>query len=178
MTSPERPSRRQLGLTVLLFYLLTFVISRVTVFVIMSREAPDLYLHIDGSHVHHLIYGILLVLALPGYLLFARSSARHLRIVAAVYGICLAFVFDEFGMVLNPFGGYWQITSCRAVAIVAGLLVLITFLPEGNPRGRWRRILALVVGCAALSVILMAGIQVVWDHLSPTFLFLQATEPH
>ncbi len=84
----------------------------------------------------------------------------------------------SFALVLNPLGGYWQITSCRAVAVVAGLLVFLTFFPERKSGRELRRVLLLLVGSVALAAILMAGIQILWDHLSPTFLFLQATEPH
>ena len=47
MTSKHLPR------VVLLTFLLVFVAARVTVFLIIARKHPDLYLHLDGTHVHH-----------------------------------------------------------------------------------------------------------------------------
>jgi hypothetical protein len=55
---------------VLFSFLLTFIASRVMVYLIMARTVPDLYLHVGGSHIHHLNYGIFLLVAVGGFLLF------------------------------------------------------------------------------------------------------------
>ena len=36
---------------VLFSFLLTFIASRVTVYLIMARTIPDLYLHLGGNHI-------------------------------------------------------------------------------------------------------------------------------
>lgn len=43
-----------LARTVLATFLLTFMLARMIVFMIMSHRIPDLYLHVKGSHIHHL----------------------------------------------------------------------------------------------------------------------------
>ena len=71
---PGSPTQNHLARMVLMMFLLTFVVSRVVVFLIMSSRIPDIYLHLGGTHVHHLNYGIFLLsgvgltCSLPGQL--------------------------------------------------------------------------------------------------------------
>jgi hypothetical protein len=48
-----KPTRHLARLTFVAF-LFTFIASRVLVILIMSRRLPDLFLHLGGTHVHHL----------------------------------------------------------------------------------------------------------------------------
>ena len=50
-----------LARTILVSFVLTFIAARVTVFLIVSRRIPDIYLHLGGTHIHHLNYGIFLL---------------------------------------------------------------------------------------------------------------------
>ena len=68
--SPVNPLRHLARLTFVAF-LLTFIASRTLVILIMARKLPDLFLHLGGTHVHHLNYGIFLLSAVAGVLLFA-----------------------------------------------------------------------------------------------------------
>jgi hypothetical protein len=111
-------------------FLLTFIAARVIVYLIMSRRMPDLYLHLGGTHVHHLNYGIFLLCGVGAYLLFARVNEAQLDGAAIIYGIGLALTFDEFGMWVHLGGDYWQRASFDAVCVVAGLLALVAFAPS------------------------------------------------
>ena len=44
------------------------------VILIMGRMIPDLFLHMGGTHVHHLNYGIFLLCTVAGILLFFQVS--------------------------------------------------------------------------------------------------------
>jgi hypothetical protein len=57
----SRAAGHDLGRIVLFSFLLTFILARVVVFLIMSHRLPDLYLHLGGTHIHHLNYGIFLL---------------------------------------------------------------------------------------------------------------------
>ena len=120
---------------VLLTFLLTFIAARVVTFLIMAHRIPDLYLHLGGTHVHHLNYGIFLLAAVGAYLLFARLSERGTTVAGLGYGIGLALTFDEFGMWLHLGGDYWQRASFDAISVLAALLGLIAFAP---PIRSWR----------------------------------------
>lgn len=120
---------------VLLTFLLTFIAARVVTFLIMAHRIPDLYLHLGGTHVHHLNYGIVLLAAVGAYLLFAPGGERGRTIASLGYGIGLALTFDEFGMWLHLGGGYWQRASFDAIIVLAALLGLVGFAP---PLRTWR----------------------------------------
>jgi hypothetical protein len=140
MTQPScgvYPSRFSRGLArlVLLTFVLTFITSRITVFLIMARRIPDFYVHLGGTHVHHLNYGIFLLSAVGAYLLFAPLSPRRLSGAAVCYGIGLALTFDEFGMWLHLSDAYWQRASFDAVIVLTALLGLLAFAP---PLRSWR----------------------------------------
>ncbi|BBO17756.1 conserved hypothetical protein [Candidatus Brocadia pituitae] len=115
---------------VLVTFILTFIVTRVLVFLIMSRRIPDLYLHLGGTHVHHLNYGIFLLAGVGAYLLFWHPIGRNLEIVAIVYGSGMALTFDEFGMWLHLGGLYWQRASLDAITVLSSVFGLIAFAPS------------------------------------------------
>src|SRR5688572_28089119 len=130
MSDPDRtiapgPSPAHLARLILFVFLLTFVMARVTVYLIMSRRIPDLYLHLGATHVHHLNYGIFLLSLVGAVLIFLRPQGPLLRACAIVYAIGLALTFDEFGMWLHLGGPYWQRASFDAVVVIASVLGLI-----------------------------------------------------
>lgn len=123
------PILRPLARIVFFTFLLSFVAARMLVYLIMAKKVPDLFLHVGGTHVHHLNYGIFLLSGLCGWLLFFRPAGRWLKTTAALYAFALALTFDEFGMWLHLGGGYWQRASFDAVVVVAALLGLLAFAP-------------------------------------------------
>ena len=126
----QTKSTKHLARVVLTTFILTFVSARILVFLIMSRTVPDLYVHVKGTHVHHLNYGIFLLSAVCGYLLFRRPTGRRLEVAAILYGIGMGLTFDEFGMWIHLGGSYWQRASWDAVTVVASLFALIAFTPS------------------------------------------------
>ncbi len=121
----EVRSKTHVARVVLFTFLLTFITSRVLVFLIMSRRIPDLYLYLGGTHVHHLNYGIFLLSGLGAYLLFKKPEGRQLQIAAVVYGCGMALTYDEFGMWVRLGGSYWQRASMDAIGVIAALFGLI-----------------------------------------------------
>ena len=118
---------------ILVAFVTTFMAARVLVFLIVSRRIPDLFLHVGGTHIHHLNYGIFLLSGVGAYLLLVRPEGRRLLVAAPVYGVGLALTFDEFGLWVHLGGSYWQRASFDAVVVVGALLALIAVAPE------WRR---------------------------------------
>src|SRR5256885_3215707 len=100
MNGPSSPTRH-LARFVFVAFLFTFIASRTLVILIMTRRVPDLFLHLGGTHVHHLNYGIFLLSAVAGVLLFARLNDKQRSACALAYGIGMALTFDEFGMWLH-----------------------------------------------------------------------------
>ena len=111
-------------------FVLTFVASRTVVFLIMSRLIPNLYFFLQGTHVHHLNFGIFALAMVGGYLLFRRPEGRAAERAALAYGFAMALTFDEFGMWLHLGGSYWQRASVDAVIVVAAMIGIIAFAPS------------------------------------------------
>src|SRR5437660_4633640 len=152
---PPKPTRH-LARLVFVAFLVTFIASRVLVILIMDRRMPDLFLHMGGTHVHHLNYGIFLLSAVAGLLLFARFNDKQRSVCALAYGFGMALTFDEFGMWLHLGGSYWQRASFDAIIVLLGVFGVLAFLP------RWQRIRAhhyivggLLLASVALSYLLL-----------------------
>jgi hypothetical protein len=85
---------------------------------------------ISGLRIHHYVYGILILTA-AGYLALIFKSARATTWIALLYGLGVGLTFDEFGMWFNPpfvRGVRWNMQGVTAIAIVLGIIGIITFL--------------------------------------------------
>ena len=141
---------------ILTSFLFTFMAARVTVFLIASRRIPDIYLHLGGTHVHHLNVGIFLLSGVGVYLLLGRPMAKGLQWATVLYGIGLALTFDEFGMWLHLGGSYWQRASFDAVVVISaffGLIVVAPHLSRFRPH-HWFTTGALVLAIVIFGVML------------------------
>src|ERR1700674_5680681 len=166
--SPANELRHLARLTFVAF-LLTFTASRTLVILIMGRKLPDLFLHMGGTHVHHLNYGIFLLSAVAGVLLFAPLNQAQRSFCALLYGVGLALTFDEFGMWLHLGGGYWQRASFDAIVVIAALLGMITVAP-GLPRFRprhWFSAVLLAAGMIVFGVLLKDSFRYAHQKLLP-----------
>jgi hypothetical protein len=177
---PSSQSTNHLARLVLLTFIVTFVTSRVLVILIMSRTMPDMFLHVKGTHVHHLNYGIFLLSAVGGYLIFGRPVGVKLDVTSIIYGIGLALTFDEFGMWVHLGGSYWQRASYDAVVTVASLLALIAYAPTWE-RANWKHkftgilLLSVLIG---FGVLLARSVQLYGhNHGWPSVTDLEAEAP-
>ena len=84
-----------------------------------------------GRHIHHLVWGILLLL-LSGYgwLMQAGSGRWMARLTSMLYGVGSALTLDEFALWLNLRDVYWSREgheSFEALALFGGLLSIGIF---------------------------------------------------
>src|SRR6202047_53702 len=173
-----RPTRHLARLTFVAF-LFTFIASRTLVILIMVRRMPDLFLYLGGTHVHHLNYGIFLLSAVAGVLLFARLNEAQRNVCALLYGIGMALTFDEFGMWLHLGGSYWQRASFDAVIVLLGLFGVLAFLP------RWQRLRThhfviggvLLVGVGSFYFALFKSLKHANDRLLPRLMNIEEQGP-
>jgi hypothetical protein len=112
-TIPDRPRQRMFLASV--SFLLTFVGVRILVHKIVSSEGPFEWVVVRGTHIHHLVWGILILL-LVGYGWLADVGRAHTpisiflgRLMAFSYGAGAALTLDEFALWLNlsP-DAYWS----------------------------------------------------------------------
>lgn len=156
----HRETAHKLARFALFSFLLTFILSRVFVFLIMSKMMPNLYCFVQGTHVHHLNYGIFLLAAVAGYSVFRRPAGRAAEATALLYGVAMGLTFDEFGMWLHLGGSYWQRASVDAVIVVAALFGLVAFartLKRIERHHFWLFLVVLVVVLGFGAVIYIAG---------------------
>ena len=156
----ERTPRPTLRL-ILYVFLLTFLASRITVFLIMDHRLPDLYLHVGGNHVHHLNYGIFLLSFVGAWLLVFPPHGRRRTLCTIIYGVGLGLTFDEFGMWWHLGGPYWQRASFDAVVTIAGLLALAGCSPAVWKWGarHWIKVGALAAVLAVFSVLFAQSLK-------------------
>ena len=176
----SRHTTRRVARFVFATFIITFILSRVMVLLIMTHHAPGfLFLHVKGTHVHHLNYGIFILSAVGAFLLFARPVGKSLSFAALVYGIGLALTFDEFGMWLHLGGPYWQRASFDAVTVIAACLGLFAYAPT---LAKWRprhfiTTAAVLVALIFFSLYLVRAFHHAYDKYDPFFLRIEAGGP-
>jgi hypothetical protein len=173
-----KPTRHLARLTLIAF-LFTFIASRVLVILIMARRMPDLFLHMGGTHVHHLNYGIFILSAIAGVLLFARLNDKQRSVCALAYGFSMALTFDEFGMWLHLGGSYWQRASFDAVIVLLGVFGILAFLPRWQRVGAHHYIVggALLASVAFFYLVLFKSLKHANDKLMPRLIELEQKGP-
>jgi len=129
---PDRPKRR-LFLAAVGFFT-TFALARSLAFLASRNIGPFRYIYIRGTHVHHLVWGILLLLAVGfGWLIEVgtgskSSSLLASRLMSLLYGVGAALTLDEFAIWLNVQEGvYWtrrDRASLDAVLLFGALLLI------------------------------------------------------
>jgi hypothetical protein len=95
-----------------LAFLVTFAVVRAITYTIRAGEGPFHDVTVGRTHVHHLVWGILLLL-LVGYAWLVRvgvgdgEGRRAARLTAVLYGVGAALTLDEFALWLNLADVYW-----------------------------------------------------------------------
>ncbi|GAA3799670.1 hypothetical protein [Cellulomonas soli] len=146
------------ALFALLGFLLTFVVTRSVTRRIRARSlrsgdptpstpapAPDegqagrrvlRDIHIGGVHVHHQVWGILLVL-LTGLLEFRYSpDSPGSEILAVFFGAGAALALDEFALWLHLEDVYWSAEGRKSIdAILVATAIGVVLLLQASPVG-------------------------------------------
>jgi hypothetical protein len=130
-TIPDRPRRRMFIASV--SFLLTFAGVRILVHRIVNHEGHFQWVVIHGRHIHHLVWGILILLLVGyGWLMDLGRSHSPLsiffsRLMSVGYGVGAALTLDEFSiwLDLDP-DAYWSSgrLSIDAVILFGGLLAV------------------------------------------------------
>lgn len=135
------PRRERLFLASLAF-LVTFGLIRGLVYSIRYNIGPFHNVSVGGTHVHHLVWGILLLLV-TGYASLVevgtrRSAASALsRLTAVGFGIGAALTLDEFALWLNLQDVYWERQGRQSVdaVLIFGALMLVGVFGKDLFRG-------------------------------------------
>ncbi|HEY1678731.1 MAG TPA: hypothetical protein VGG04_13540 [Candidatus Sulfotelmatobacter sp.] len=126
---PERPRKRLFVASVSFF--LTFGGVRAVVYAVVHQVPPFHFIQHGGRHIHHLVFGILILLFV-GYAWLAEigsgsddSSILLSRLMSILYGVGAALTLDEFALWFNLQDVYWSPqgrTSIDAIILFGALL--------------------------------------------------------
>lgn len=112
-TIPDRPRRRMFIASV--SFLITFLGVRLLVSLVLHNHGPFEWVMVRGRHIHHLVWGILILLLVGyGWLLdlgrsHSPTSILLSRLMSVSYGAGAALTLDEFALWLDleP-NAYWS----------------------------------------------------------------------
>ncbi|MGB2668586.1 MAG: hypothetical protein WAK48_31665 [Candidatus Acidiferrum sp.] len=129
----DRPKRRLLLATIGFFS--TFALARAAAYAAYRKFGPFHYIYIHGTHIHHLVWGILLLL-IVGFCWLVEvgdgadsSSLFAGRLMSLLYGVGAALTLDELAIWLNLEEGIYWTHRDRAsldAIILFGAALLIT----------------------------------------------------
>ncbi len=128
----QETRRERLFLASLGFFVSVLVVRGITI-AIHYDIGPFHNVSMHGRHIHHMVWGILLLL-IVGYcwlIQIGTGLATHWsvpsRITSMLYGVAAALILDEFALWLNLSDVYWQRQgreSYEAMALFGSLLAL------------------------------------------------------
>ncbi|HKG52047.1 MAG TPA: hypothetical protein VKB14_16560 [Actinomycetales bacterium] len=90
-----------------------------------------------GVHLHHYVWGVMLLLVV-GMVSLIVDSPRYNPVLGIVYGIATALVVDEFALLLNLRDVYW--TNEGRISIDVALTTIAVALVYFLAKAFWRRL--------------------------------------
>ena len=154
--------RQSAALCVLAGFLVSFTFIRMSTRLMRSPRVPWWPGSIEtegGLHVHHLVFGICLLM-ICGFLSFAVGPQEPwLQILGAGFGVGLGLTLDEFALWLYLDDVYWaeegrQSVDAVVIAALLGGLVVLGFTPlGGDDTGSVIAVVAALAFVLALSLV-------------------------
>jgi hypothetical protein len=112
--------------------LITFLITRLVTRMIRSGSGSGAGIgnvKIAGNHIHHQVFGILIIIATGIVLVGATPHGTALDVAAAVFGVGVGLTVDEFALWLHLEDVYWaeqgraSVDAIFCVLLVTGALI-------------------------------------------------------
>ena len=112
--------------------LVTFLVTRAVTRLIRSGSSGGLgNFRIAGVHVHHQVFGILILIATGIELVSATPHGAALNIAAAVFGVGISLTLDEFALWLHLEDVYWAKEGRKSVDAIFIVLAVTGALIGG-----------------------------------------------
>lgn len=154
------------GLVLFAAFLLSFGFIRMSARLMRSPKVPWWPGSVSSGdlHIHHLVFGIVLLLAAGFASIAFQPGSPWLEVVAAVFGIGAGLTLDEFALWLHLRDVYWseegrQSIDAVLIAALLGALVLTGAVPlgAGDGGGAAGILLAGLLWIAVAAVALLKG---------------------
>jgi len=129
-------------------FLVTFGIVRAITYTIRAGVGPFHNVTAGATHIHHLVWGILLLLVV-GYIWLSESGVGSNLLAsgtAVAFGVGAALTLDEFALWLNLKDVYWENAGRASVDAVVIFGALLSVGVWGGPflaavaSHLWRRV--------------------------------------
>lgn len=146
---------REAAALVLVALLASFLFIRTSARLMRSPRVPwwPGSVEADGLHVHHLVFGIVLLL-LCGFLTFALEPGRTgLYVLAVAFGVGAGLTLDEFALWLHLEDVYWSTEGRSSIDAVVIAVLLGGLFMVSAPLG-------LDDPGSAIAAVALAGLQV------------------
>jgi hypothetical protein len=123
---------KELDFLILLAFLVAFGFIRTSAYMIRAQVSwwPGNVETKGGTHIHHMVWGILLLLSM-GYLGLTQDfGTPWLELVAIGFGIGMGLTLDEFALWLNLKDVYWSEKGRQSIdaVLVATAMLLIALI--------------------------------------------------
>jgi lysyl-tRNA synthetase class 2 len=168
---------RRDAFVVLVAFLASFGFIRMSTRLMRSPRVPwwPGSVKTGGVHVHHLVFGIVLLMV-AGFLEFAfRPDSPWQEILAAGFGIGIGLTLDEFALWLHLEDVYWAEEGRRSIdaviiaAIVAGAVVVgVSPLGGGDTQSVVTIVVAMAIVLGFAAIAALKGKY--WSALVGTFI--------
>jgi hypothetical protein len=123
---------KELHFLILAAFLITFGFIRTSAHLIRAQVSwwPGNVQTKGGTHIHHLVWGILLLLAMGYVGLALEPDSPWIELAAIGFGIGMGLTLDEFALWLNLEDVYWSRKGRQSIdaVIVATCLLVISLL--------------------------------------------------
>ena len=148
--------------------LVTFLITRTVTRLIRSGRGARAGLgnvQIAGNHVHHQVFGILIIIGTGIILVSATPHGAALSVAAAVFGVGVGLTVDEFALWLRLRDVYWtnegriSVDAIFCVLVITGVLIGGASFLSGHAGTAvwWSSVAALAVNLLLCVICLLKG---------------------
>jgi hypothetical protein len=154
------------GFVLMVAFLATFLFIRTSARMIRAQVSwwPGNVETGGGLHIHHLVWGIVLLLV-SGFLGFAlRPGSPSSEVLAAVFGIGAGLTLDEFALWLRLEDVYWEqagresLDAVVVAALLGGLIVLgLSPVDTSHATPAWSLAIALSLNLILSLVAILKG---------------------
>jgi hypothetical protein len=182
------------GFVLLASFLVSFLFIRTSARLMRSPKVPwwpGSVTTSSGLHLHHLVWGIVLML-IAGFLAFATADATPgTEIEAAVFGVGAGLTLDEFALLIYLRDVYWADEGRASfdaviVALILAGLIMLGFAPfdirnNGSSIGTLAVAVGLTAALAAVTILKgkrLLGLVGVFFPLASVVGVLRLGSPH
>jgi hypothetical protein len=148
--------------------LVTFLVARIVTRLIRSGSGTGAGLgnvSISGHHIHHQVFGILIIIGTGIALVSATPRGVALDAAAAVFGVGVGLTVDEFALWLHLEDVYWADQGRKSVDAIFCVLVITGTLIGGadfvtgrvGTVGWWSSVAVLAVNLLLCVICLLKG---------------------